>query len=926
MKKASRPPRLAEALVNTMTAPEIREFALGDLAEEFDRLRGRHGYIVAASWYWLHALRVVFARDGAERDLSPHREANHRGDDRGQERGSQVTAGTARHLSPARGRQPLAAGGRPGGNRRSMTFDMMLQDLRYALRTLAKAPAFTAIAILTLAIGIGANTAVFSLVNAMLLRPYPYEEPERIVRVYSTDLESGRRGHMSYPDLLDLAERISVFEAVAGVDREPYNVRSGDTTVYLQGAQVNASLFDVLGVTPLLGRTFRPEEDLPGAENVVVLGERVWRNQFGADPAIVGKTIQIDAEPYTVIGVVPRGAAYPDEANLWVTLRLDLDSQRRGSHWANTVARLRDDVPMVQAQAEATAFAEQLAQAYPESNEGAGITLVGLHESRTGDFSTLLVALLGAVGFVLLIACSNVANLSLARAATRQQEIAMRAALGARRARLLTQLFVESTLLAVAGAVLGLLVGIWSVPALVARIPIALPDWIVLALDGRVLGFTIAVSILATLFFGLLPAVRFSRPDLHESLKGAGGRSGSGGRQQRARGALVVVEVALSIVLLVGAGLMIRSFLELASRSPGFDTEHAFMMTTAFADATYPEGKQRVAFYDEVKESLEALPGVLAVGGITQPPLRGGWSTNAFSVEGQTEVEQEANPPALTHTVTAGYIDAAGISLLRGREFSAADVSGPVEVVLVNRELAERYWDGEDPIGERIKFGAPGSEWPWMEVIGVVDNTSQVDVASEQLPEIYYPYDKFADYYGRITWVVRTVVDPEGVMAAARAEVIALDPDQAVYDLMTLGEAFAESIWMSRFFALLFWVFGAIALALAAVGLYGLMGYTVARRTHEIGVRMAMGADAGSVVALVLRQAMTLVAIGAALGLAASLALSRVLASGLFQVSPSDPAVLVGVTLLLTLVALIATLVPALRATRVDPLIALRDE
>jgi putative ABC transport system permease protein len=820
---------------------------------------------------------------------------------------------------PVQGRQIVATRGR------QWRLDVLVQDLRYALRSLAKTPAFTAIAILTLAIGIGANTAVFSLVNAMLLRPYPYREPERIVRVYSTDLESGRQGGMSYPDLVDLAARDDVFEAVAAVDREPYNVRSGDTTVYLQGAQVNASLFDVLGVTPLLGRTFRPEEDLPGADSVVVLGERIWRSHFGADPAIVGKTVQIDAEPYSVIGVVPRGAGYPDEANLWVTLRLAPGSQRRGSHWANTVARLGAGVSMAQAQAEASTLAEQLAQAYPESNEGAGVSLVGLHESRTGDFSALLVALLGAVGFVLLISCSNVANLSLARAAARERELAMRAALGARRSRLLSQLLVESAILATAGALLGLLVGIWSVPALVARIPVALPDWIVLDLDGRVLGFTVAVSMLATMFFGLLPAVRASRPDLHESLKGTG-TGDSAKRHQRARSALVVVEVALSIVLLVGAGLMIRSFLQLASRSPGFDTERAFMMTTAFSDSTYPEGEQRVAFYNEVREGLEALPGVVAVGGITQPPLRGGWSTNAFSVEGQSETEHEMNPPALTHAVTAGYIEAAGISLLRGREFGPTDVRGPAEVVLVNRDLAERYWPGADPIGERIKFGAPASDWPWMEVIGVVENTSQVDMTSEQLPEIYYPYDKFAGYYGRITWVVRTAVDPESVMAVARGEVQRLDPDQAVYDLMTLGTAFDESIWSSRFFATLFWMFGVIALALAAVGLYGLMGYTVARRTHEIGVRMAMGADAGSVVAMVLKQAVTLVAIGAVLGLGASLALSRVLASNLFEVSPSDPVVLLGVTVLLTIVALVATLVPARRATRVDPLIALRNE
>jgi putative ABC transport system permease protein len=800
---------------------------------------------------------------------------------------------------------------------------MLRLDIRYALRNLARTPGFTAVAIATLAIGIGASAAVFSLVNGIMLQPYPYAAPDRLVRVRAADLEDGGLAHMSFPDYVDIADASTLLAGMAAVDREPYNLGDGDSAAYVQGAQVSANLFDVLGTTFLLGRGFRADDDTPGSPAVVILGETLWRNNFAADPDIIGKQVTIDAEPHTVIGVVPVGGGYPDEAALWVPLRIDRDGQRRDSRWANVIGRLAPAATLAQAQTEASALAANLASEYPDTNEGVGIRLVGLYESRTGDMQTLMALMLGAVAFVLLIVCANVASLMLSRAATRERELAVRAAMGASRLRIVRQLVTEAAVLALSGSLLGLVLGAWTVSAFTSAIPVALPEWVDFTVDWRVVAFTAAAAALATLLFGLAPAINASRSDLNRSLKESAPTGTRGKRRTRA--VLVVAEVALSIVLLVGAGMMIRSLLQVSAVDTGYDTDNTFMFTTAFSDVSYGEPQQRLAFYRRAREELLSLPGVREVGGIAQPPLRGGWSFSGFVAEGDDSEVDEA-PLALTHAVTPGYVEAAGIPLLRGRDLQETDSDADApEAALVNAVLAERYWPGEDALGKRLRFSYM-EEGAWIEVVGVTAATKHIGLEEEAVAEIFYPYERWASFFGRITWMVRTDTDPATVMAAARDQVQQLDPNQAVYDLMTMQAAVNESIWEVRFFTTLFWIFGAIAILLAAIGLYGLIAYGVSQRRHEIGVRRAMGAQSGNVLAMILRQGLLLATIGGAVGFAGALVLSRALASELYAVSPTEPSVYIGVAVLLAVVAVAASYLPALRATRVDPLVALRDE
>ena len=581
--------------------------------------------------------------------------------------------------------------------RRLVFVDELRQDGRHAVRQLFRSPGFALTAIVTLALGIGATAPVFSLVNALLLRPYPYRAADRIVNVFGVDERTGQRRFLSYPDLIDFGEQN-----------------------------------DVLGVDPLLGRTFRPGEDGPGADRVVILSERFWRSTLDADPDAVGSPIVIDAEPHVVIGVVPRGAAYPDEADLWVTLRLDPQQQARGSHWVNSVGRLKPGVSAEQARAGLDVIARRLEQQYPDSNTGSGVAVEPLRDVRSEDNRAILAVLLGAVGFVLLIACANVSGLLLARATARATEMSLRAALGAGRGRLVRQLMTEVALLVVPGAVLGLGISLWVTSQAAVWAPGQIPDWIVLDLDVRMTLFIVAASVVTTLMCGLAPAMQATKVDLAGSIKESGAGASGGARIRRLRSALVVAEVALSIALLVGAGLMIKSFVQLTRVSPGFETDRAFMMTTAFAASTYATAEQRVDFYDRVRDRLIALPGVQAVGGVARPPLRGGWSTVSFTVEGQTADEQRDNPPMLWHTATSGYLGAAGVPLLRGRDFSAADIDGPRGVVLVTRQMVDRYWPDADPIGRRVKFGQPAGDSEWMDVVGVVGGVKQIDMLADE--------------------------------------------------------------------------------------------------------------------------------------------------------------------------------------------------
>lgn len=809
---------------------------------------------------------------------------------------------------------------------RDWRFDVLAQDLRYAVRTLRKTPAFTILAIATIALGIGANTAVFTLVNGLLLQPYPYREPERLVRVRAVDLESGRRGNMSYPDVEDLAAGARMLENIALADREPYNLGGGGETVYVQGGQVSASLFDVLGTQPLLGRTFLAGEDGPDAPRLVVLGERLWRSQFASDDDVIGREVTIDAEPYRVIGVVPAGGGYPGEARLWVTVRFDPAAQRRGSRWANVIARVNSDATIAQAVAEVESVASALAQEHPDTNSGMGMRLVGLREERTSDTRVASLLLLGVVGALLIVVCANLAGLMLMRGARRERELGVRAALGATRLRLVRQLFVESALLGVVGTALGFAFAVWAVALAVARSPVAVPDWVNLQVDGRVAGFTVGAALLATILSGLVPALRIARSDPNQAMKESAAQGNGGPSRQRGRALLIVGQIAVSIILLVAAGLMIRSFRGLSSIETGYDTTNTFMMTTAYADANYAAGEQRLDFYRDARERLLALPGVEAVGGIAQPPLRGGWSLTEFEVDGLELAPDDPLPMAFLHVVTAGYVDAAGVSVVRGRALVEGDgAEEAAEAAVVNRMFADEYWPGEDPLGKRFKFTFMEAD-EWISVVGVVENTKQRALVDEPTAEIYYPYERWASFYSRMTWVVRTAAAPGPTIAVAQAEVRALDNDQALYDVMTLRDAVNESLMGERLTAFLLVAFGAVALLLTSIGLYGFVAYSTAQRTHEIGIRMAVGADAAKVLRTVLTSAVTLAAIGGAIGLAGAFAMSRAMTGLLFEVSPSDPAVYVAVAVLMAAVAVVAGFVPALRATRVDPLTALRDE
>lgn len=807
---------------------------------------------------------------------------------------------------------------------RNWSYHVLTRDLRYASRSLLKSPAFTAVAVLTMALGIGANAAVFNLANALLLQPYPYTEPDRIVRVGAFDQKTGRAINMSFPDTVDVEEHATTLASVALADREPYNVGDGAETTYVQGAQVTASLFEVLGTTPLLGRTFSPDEEGPDSPRVVVLGEALWRSSFGGDPDVVGSEIVIDGEPHVVIGVVPVAGGYPDGARLWVPVRFDPAAQRRSTRWANVIARLSDGATVEQARDELGSLATSLAQTYPDSNADIGFRLVSLREMRTADYLQVLPLMLGVVGAVLLIACANVAGLILSRGAVRAREFALRAALGAGRVRIVRQLLAESGLIAGAGTILGFAVGVWTVGTIMASAPIDIPDWIDVTPDWRVMGATAGVAIVAVFLAGLAPALRASRSDPSTALKEAHGEPGAG--RHRTRTALIVAEVALSIVLLVTAGLLIRSLQATVSTDTGYDTEHAFMLTTAFADTTYGDPQDRLAFYRAARDRLLAIPGVEAVGGIAQPPLRGGWSVMPFQVDGREPSDEGREDGAFLHAVTPGYIGAAGIGLLRGRDLTEQD-SAPeaADAAMINRGMAERYWPDGDALGARFRFSYM-PEGTWITVVGVVENTKQRSVTDAVEPEIFYPYERWAEYYGRMTWMVRAAGDPTALMAAAQAEVRSLDPNQALYDVMTLREAVDESIWMERFFTLLFVAFGGIALLMAAVGLYGLIAYTTSRRTHEIGVRIALGASGGDVLGTVLRRTTALAGIGSTLGLFGAFAVSRLLGGMLYHVSPSDPSVYAVVVAVMAAVSIAAGLLPALRATRVDPIDALRTE
>ncbi|MGB2987850.1 MAG: ABC transporter permease [Phycisphaerae bacterium] len=805
----------------------------------------------------------------------------------------------------------------------------LLQDLRYTLRNLVNRPGFTAVVIVTLSLGIGANTAIFSVINAVVLRPLSYDHPGELVMVWETNEERGSdQSFVSYPDFEDWKAQNDVFEEIGAIRSSSFTLTGVDAPLRIRGAAVSTGFFSALRVNAAIGRTFRPEEDRAGAPNVVVVSDGFWRRHLAANPDLVGQTLMLDGIEFAVVGVLPQGFDFPvriSGAELWTPTGVAerwLDN--RGGHTFRTIARLKPGITLRQAQADMDTIAARLEHQYPDSNTGRGVNVVPLHEQVVGDVRPTLLILLGAVGLVLLIACANVANLLLARSASRRQELAVRAALGAGRGRLIRQLLTESTLLGILGGVLGILLALWCKDALVAIIPQDIPRVEDIGLDGWVLTFTLVVALGTGLVFGLAPALNATRLYLPASLKEGGYTTASAGRH-RLRGFLVVSEVAVALVLLVGAGLLMRSFMRLTNVDLGFQPESIMTFEMVLPRATYADNDRRAELYRQVVDRVATLPGVTSACAGTTLPLSGSGIGLNFSIVGREETE---GTEALFDSVSADYFETLGIPLIKGRTFTKRDRREGLGVMVINRAMAQmirRLHPDSEPIGLRLKISANfGENDPELfEIVGIVGDV-RWSVADEPEPHMYVPFKQ--QTWPSMYFAVRTVGDPSGLVSAVRGEVAAVTSDVAPYNFKTIERYFGDSLAHRLFALLLLGIFAALALALAAVGIYGMLSYSVAEQTHEIGLRMALGALDSDVLRAVLRRGLTLTGIGIGIGMAVSFAVTRVLSSFLYDVSTFDPVTLLGVPVLLIVVALPACYIPASRAMKVDPLVALRCE
>jgi putative ABC transport system permease protein len=812
----------------------------------------------------------------------------------------------------------------------------LLQDLRYGARMFVKKPVFTLTAILTLALGIGANTAIFTVINAALLRPLPYEDAERLVVVATTmRRETVEVRSASYPDFVDWRDQNTVFERIAAQSSPSFTLTGGAEPERVNGELVSADYFPLLRARAAFGRTFLPQEDrAPDTHRVALVGYGLWQRRFGGSPALLGQTIQVNDGNYTVVGIMPEGfRGVSDDAEAWLPMMMISSVrpagtlQRREQRWLSTVARLKPGVTLAQAQAEMDAIMGRLEQTYPNTNRNRGARVTPLNEQFFGGLQLTLWILLGAVGCVLLVACANVANLQLQRAAGRASEMAVRLALGATPRRLIRQLLTESLLLALIGGALGILIALWSVDFLVKLSPVTFPSFVKLSIDGRVLGFSLVISGLTGALSGLAPALQAARPALSETLK-AGGRNASGGLgRNRLLGSLVVSEIALALTLLIGAGLMLRSLQRMQAVDPGFDSERLLTMRVSLPLQRYPRD-QIVAFSQRLRERLQALPGAQSVALASDLPLSGSTSAGPIELEGEHAAPAGGEFRMYRHRVTPGFFSTLGIPLIKGRDFTADDHAQAPGVAIISEAMARRYWPNEDPIGKRLREdnrGAP-TPAPWLEIVGVVGEVKYRGLPQNPNadPDVYFPLPQSP--VGNLFLAARSGVDPNSLVAAVRGVLRELDPNLPVYDVTTMAESVANQTTRSRFSAWLLSVFGALALALAAVGIYSVMAYAVEQRSREIGVRMAMGARAADVLKMVIGQGMRLALLGVGLGLGAALALTQLMKRLLFGVAAADPLTYGAIALLLTLVALLACWIPARRAAKVDPIIALRCE
>ena len=804
----------------------------------------------------------------------------------------------------------------------------LLQDIRFGARMLFKSRGFAAVAILSLALGIGANTAIFSVINAVLLKALPFNQPESIVLVWGAHQKRGMtRGQLSATDVHDIRARNNVFEEIATYANFRPGISDGHgEPERIPGAQVGDGFFDVLRARPLLGRVFTSEEQVEGKDFVVVLSYGLWQRRFGGDPDVVGRTVTLNARPYTVIGVMPadfrslpRGLLEAP-AELYRPVAEPPDDKQRTSRHLRAIARLKPGVSLQAAQTEMDGIAQQLGREYPESYRGGGLNLVSLRAELIEPVRPALLMLFGAVAFLFLIACANVGNLLLAPSMARHKEVAIRAALGAGRARIVRQFLTESVLLALGGGALGLILAVWgttSIEAIATRVVAMLGT---IELDARVLAFTGAMSLVAGILFGSAPALRASRPDLNETLNDGGRSTSSAVMRSPLRNSLVVAEVALAMVLLIGAGLLIRSVARLYSVDPGFNPERVLTMNVWLPHAKYPEAPDYIAFYERALERIRALPEVEAAAMTSVLPISENFDQRTVEAEGQPKGPGE-NPNVDNYFVTPDYTRAMSIPLLRGRALTEHDGADAQFVVLVSESTARQLWPGEDPIGKRIRYHNSDEVRPWRVVVGVVGDVKQYALDRPAKIAIYTPVAQFPT--SAMTLVVKTRTTPESLIAPVRREIRALDPDQAVFSIRSMEELLADSISLRRFSMLLLGVFAALALLLAAVGIYGVIAQSVAQRTREIGIRMALGAQSGDVLRMVVRQGMTLTLLGVGAGLLGAYALTQLIAKLLFGVAPNDPLTFGVIAFLLLTVSLLACYLPARRAARLDPMIAL---
>jgi predicted permease len=816
--------------------------------------------------------------------------------------------------------------------------EFIWQDIKYGSRMLLKSPGFTLVAILTLALGIGANTAIFSVVNFVLLRPLGYANPDQLVMIWERNVKKGwSESPTSSGNFADFKNSVKSLDLAAFTDTN-FNLTGGDQPERVAGLRVSANLFSILGVSPIRGRYFSPDEDKPGAGHVLILSYGLWQRSFGANPNLINQTVQLNGQSYTVVGVMPPDFKFPPSfsanvasseetvtnADVWVPLTTDDVPLVREIRNLKMIGRLRPGVSPQQAQSETNAIASRLDKEYPDVNAGLESHVIPLQEQVTGDIRLALLVLMAAVALVLLIACANVANLLLAKATSRQKEIAIRTAIGATRIRLLRQLLTESMLLGLLGGALGLVFAIVGAKTLVTFVSSNIPRLKDFSFDAKILIFTLLISLITSLIFGLAPAIDASKPNLNEALKEGGRGSGAGAGRNRIRNALVIAEVALAVVLVTASGLMFRSFMHLQSVNPGFNPQNLITLEVELPEAKYHADQQQIAFQQQLLQRVASIPGVQSAGTVDNLPFSGNSFNSSFMIEGRPIPAVTERPRAFYRVVSPNYFSAMGIPFRRGDQFNERETAEQPGVAIVNDTAARKYWPGEDPIGKKIKRGRPESKNPWLTIVGITGSASQLSLREESQPEIYVPY--LQNTSRNFTLVARTTSDPRSVAAAVRKEVWATDKDLPVSSMKLMEELISNSTAQPRFYVILLSVFAALALILAAVGVYGVMAYAVTLRTRDIGIRMALGARPADIFKHILGQALILSLIGLAIGLVLAIASTRIMSTLLFGISTADPLTLGATAVTLLAVALVASYLPARRATKVDPMVALRYE